>query len=181
MAQPLGVVDILVSGQPSEHRLPQHADQRMAAVLAGAGIGEHVTGHRAEAQGIVEFAIGQQPGIGGDPRTMELELQAAGESNLRVPSLDSPAGFSMMASCGPGQTPDIYTLIVESLPEISVSSGECGIIKNDFHAFTSLGVAKGVRNEKQQKRALISNISNAIEKIDTDDFGIRVILVKTKE
>ena len=48
----------------------------MAAVLAGAGIGEHVTGHRAEAQGIVEFAIGQQPSIGGDPRTMELKLQA---------------------------------------------------------------------------------------------------------
>lgn len=79
MAQPLGVVDILVSGQPSEHRLPQHADQRMAAVLAGAGIGEHVIGHRAEAQGIVEFAIGQKPGIGGDPRTMKLKLQAAVE------------------------------------------------------------------------------------------------------
>ena len=26
---------------------------------------------------MVEFAIGQQPGIGGEPRTMELELQAA--------------------------------------------------------------------------------------------------------
>ena len=55
------------------------------------------------------------------------------------------------------------------------------LIKNDFHAFASLGVAKGVRNEKQQKRTLINNISNAIENIDTDDFGIRVILVKTKE
>ena len=55
------------------------------------------------------------------------------------------------------------------------------LIKNDFHAFASLGVAKGVRNEKQQKRTLINNISSAIENIDTDDFGIRVILVKTKE
>ena len=55
------------------------------------------------------------------------------------------------------------------------------LIKNDFHAFASLGVAKGVRNEKQQKRSLISNITNAIENIDTDDFGIRVIFVKTKE
>jgi hypothetical protein len=70
---------------------------------------------------------------------------------------------------------------VDSLPETSVSSGECGIIKNDFHAFASLGVTKGARNEKQQKRALISNISNAIENIDTADFGIRVILLKTKE
>ena len=55
------------------------------------------------------------------------------------------------------------------------------LIKNDFHAFTSLGVAKGTKSEKQQKRALISNITNAIDEIDTDDFGIRVILLKTKE
>ena len=55
------------------------------------------------------------------------------------------------------------------------------LIKNDFHAFTILGVAKGTKSEKQQKRALISNITNAIENIDTDDFGIRIILLKTKE
>lgn len=55
------------------------------------------------------------------------------------------------------------------------------LIKNDFHAYASLGVAKGTRNEKQQKRALISNITNAIENIDTADFGVRVILLKTKE
>ncbi len=55
------------------------------------------------------------------------------------------------------------------------------LIKNDFHAFASLGVAKGVRNEKQQKRSLMNNISNAIDSIDTADFGIRVILLKTKE
>ena len=55
------------------------------------------------------------------------------------------------------------------------------LVKNDFHAFASLGVAKGSRNEKQQKRALMNNITNAIENIDTDDFGIRVIVMKTKE
>lgn len=55
------------------------------------------------------------------------------------------------------------------------------LLKNDFHAFASLGVAKGTRNEKQQKRTLINNISDAVEKIDTADFGIRVILLKTTE
>lgn len=55
------------------------------------------------------------------------------------------------------------------------------LIKNDFHAFSSLGVPKGARNEKQQKRSLLNNISNALESIDTNDFGIRVILLKTKE
>ena len=55
------------------------------------------------------------------------------------------------------------------------------LIKNDFHAFTSLGVAKGTKSQKQQKLALLNNITNAIENIETDDFGIRVILLKTKE
>ena len=55
------------------------------------------------------------------------------------------------------------------------------LIKNDFHAYASLGVAKGSKNEKQQKRSLINNISNAIENIDTNDFGIRVIILKTRD
>jgi hypothetical protein len=55
------------------------------------------------------------------------------------------------------------------------------LLKNDFHAFTTLAIAKGTKAEKQQKRALINNISNAIDSVDTADFGIRVILLKTKE
>ena len=55
------------------------------------------------------------------------------------------------------------------------------LLKNDFHAYASLGVAKGSRNEKQQKRSLVNNISNAIENIDTADFGIRVIILKTRD
>lgn len=55
------------------------------------------------------------------------------------------------------------------------------LLKNNFHAYASLGVAKGTRNERQQKRSLLTNVSNAIENIDTADFGIRVILLKTKE
>ena len=55
------------------------------------------------------------------------------------------------------------------------------LLKNDFHAYASLGVTKGSRNEKQQKRSIINNISNKIENIDTADFGIGVILLKTKE
>lgn len=55
------------------------------------------------------------------------------------------------------------------------------LLKNDFHAYASLGVAKGSRNEKQQKRSLLNNISNAIDNIDTVDFGIRVIILKTRD
>jgi hypothetical protein len=40
--------------------LNAYPDQRMAAVLAGAGVGEHLARQRAETESLVEFAIGQQ-------------------------------------------------------------------------------------------------------------------------
>ena len=79
MAQALGVVDIFVSGKPSEHRLSQEPDQRVSTVLASARVGEHVARHPAETESAVEFPVCQQSGIGGDPITMELKLHAAVE------------------------------------------------------------------------------------------------------
>jgi hypothetical protein len=52
----------------------------MSPILACACVGEHVPRHHAETQGIVKFAMGQQSGIGGDPRAMELKLQTAVEN-----------------------------------------------------------------------------------------------------
>jgi hypothetical protein len=59
---------------------PSRARSRAwTAVPASASIGEHVARHRDETESVVEFPIGQQTGIRGDPRTMELKLQAAVE------------------------------------------------------------------------------------------------------
>ena len=66
MPQALGVIDILVSGKTTEYRLPQQTNQRVAAVLARACIGEHLARHYAQPKSVVEFAVGQQPGIRGD-------------------------------------------------------------------------------------------------------------------
>ena len=79
MAQAFGIVHVIISGEPPEHRLPEQPDQSMAAVPAGPRIGEHVCGHCAETKGVIEFAIGEQSGIGGDPRAIELQLHAAVE------------------------------------------------------------------------------------------------------
>jgi hypothetical protein len=49
----------------------------MAAVLASARIGEHLTRQRGQPERIVKFAIGEQPGIGGDHGAAKLEHQAA--------------------------------------------------------------------------------------------------------
>jgi len=62
MAQSLGVVDILVSRKPPEHRLPQHAEQGMPAVFACAGVGEPLADQIRKAECVVELAVGKQAG-----------------------------------------------------------------------------------------------------------------------
>ena len=77
MAQPLGVVDVLVPGQPPENGLPQHTHERVPAVLTGAGVGEPFAGQIRKAKCVVEFAIGEQTGIRRDDRTAKLQRQPA--------------------------------------------------------------------------------------------------------
>ena len=75
MAQPLGVVDVLVSSLSPEHSLPQQSDERTPAVLAGAGVGEPLAGQVQKAERVVEFAEGKQPRVGGHDRTAKLQGQ----------------------------------------------------------------------------------------------------------
>jgi hypothetical protein len=79
VAQALGIVHVFVSGEPPKHGLPQQTDQHMTAVLPGTCVGEQVTRHGAEAEGIIKFAIGQQSGIRGNSRAAKLEHQASVE------------------------------------------------------------------------------------------------------
>jgi hypothetical protein len=51
----------------------------MTAALPGTCVGEQVTRHGAEAEGIIKFAIGQQSGIRGNSRAAKLEHQASVE------------------------------------------------------------------------------------------------------
>jgi hypothetical protein len=55
-----------VSGEATENRLTQQTDKRMAAVLAGARVGEYIAGHRGKAERGVEFSVREQAGVGGD-------------------------------------------------------------------------------------------------------------------
>jgi len=45
-------------------------------------------------------------------------------------------------------------------------------IRDDLDAFQSLGIPKATRAQKQQKKSLVSQVTSALEAIDTDDFGI---------
>jgi hypothetical protein len=55
------------------------------------------------------------------------------------------------------------------------------LLKSSFHAYTIGGIPKGTKHSKQQKKSTINQLTNAIEEIDTNDFGIRVIIIKTKD
>ena len=103
-AQPLRVVHVLVAGEPSEHRLPQQADQSVAAVPARARIGEHVAAGVGQAQRVIQLAIRQQPGIGGDHAAAKLEHQAAVEIEpFSAPLSASSVGSPIVAPFVPPQ------------------------------------------------------------------------------
>jgi hypothetical protein len=77
----LGIVDVFVAGEPAIDRLPQQAEQLVPDVPAAPGIREDRCGRRGQAKGVVQLAIGEQTGVGGDPGTVELELDAAVEGD----------------------------------------------------------------------------------------------------
>jgi hypothetical protein len=57
-AQPIGVVNILVAGQPTEYRLPQQSGQPMATIFAGARVGERIGTRLGQPDRIIQLAIG---------------------------------------------------------------------------------------------------------------------------
>ncbi len=84
MAKAVGVVDILVPGKPTEHRLAELCRQGVAVVPTGPAIGQHLRGHLGEAESIIQFTEGEQPGVRRDPGTMEFQLQAAVETDPQI-------------------------------------------------------------------------------------------------
>ena len=53
--QPVGIVHVLISGEPTEDGLPDLRRQGVAAVPAGPGLGESLCGRLGQAKGIVEL------------------------------------------------------------------------------------------------------------------------------
>ena len=79
MDQSVGVVDIFVAGEAAENRLAKQAGQQMAGVLAAPSIRQRLPGEIGQPEGIVEFAVGKQSGVRGDPTAVELQPQPAVE------------------------------------------------------------------------------------------------------
>ena len=76
-----GIVDILVAGEPTQHRLAEKPAQLVARVLATAAVEELRDRHVGEPKGVVQLAVGEKAAIRGDPCAVELELDPAVEGD----------------------------------------------------------------------------------------------------
>ena len=84
MAESVGVVHVLIPCEPTEYGLTNLGDQSVSAVAARPGIGESLTGQFGQAEGIIQVAEGEQPGVRGDSGAAEFRLQAAVKSEAKI-------------------------------------------------------------------------------------------------
>jgi hypothetical protein len=70
-----GVVGVLIPGESAEHRLSQLGSKALAGVLAIPAIAKARFRNLGQSYRVVKLTIGEQSGIGGDRRTVELKAQ----------------------------------------------------------------------------------------------------------
>jgi len=61
--EPIRIVRVLVARQSTVDRLPDQGEDRVLGILAGSPFVEEILRHLGQAQGIVQFAVGQRAGI----------------------------------------------------------------------------------------------------------------------
>jgi hypothetical protein len=79
MPKPLGVVHVLIAGEASKDGSPEQSGQAMPPILAGARVGQNLARNVRQSECVVEFAVGEQSGVGGHDRTAKLQPQAVVE------------------------------------------------------------------------------------------------------
>jgi hypothetical protein len=92
MRQPLGIVHVLIPGEPPEDRLANLGSQRVTAILTSPSVGESLSGKLCQAKGIIEVPKREQPSVGRHSRTMEFQLQAGIER-------DPESGIAFFTRC----------------------------------------------------------------------------------
>src|SRR5262249_33429946 len=78
-AEALGVVNVFVAGQSAVDRLAEEGQQAVLGVLPRASVVQAGGRGTGQSEGIVEFAVGEESGVTGDGRAVELQLDLAVE------------------------------------------------------------------------------------------------------
>jgi hypothetical protein len=73
-SEPVGSIHVLVPGETTENRLAKETDNAVPANPAGATVGDNIARQCGQPEGVVKLAIGKQTGVGGDTRSVDLQL-----------------------------------------------------------------------------------------------------------
>ncbi|HJY88025.1 MAG TPA: hypothetical protein VKE24_14420 [Candidatus Acidoferrales bacterium] len=87
MAQPLGIVNILVPRQTTVHRLSQQVGEGKLRILPTAGVRQKPFDQLSEPEALVKFARQDQAAIRGPAGTLELDLERGVEGEVKGPVL----------------------------------------------------------------------------------------------
>ena len=74
-AEPVGIVHVVIPAKASENGLAELPDKTVTTILPTTGVRECVPGNLGQSDRIIQFPIRQQPGVGRDLGTVELQLQ----------------------------------------------------------------------------------------------------------
>ena len=99
----------------------------MLFILAEAGILQVVVAHFGETKHLVEFSIRQQPGVGCDLATQELELQAAVKTDSQIVVFCVTHGVPLSHWHETRQIPCFQKVGANSMPKRIGSNGKCGL------------------------------------------------------
>jgi len=77
--QPVGIVDILVSGQPPKHRLPEQTIEPMERVLAASGVAQYRCRQIGQTKRVIQFAHHQEAAVGTELRAAKFQPHTAVE------------------------------------------------------------------------------------------------------
>jgi hypothetical protein len=74
-AEPVGIVHVVLAAKTSENGLAELPNKTVATVLPRTDVREYVPGNLSQSDRIIQFPVRQQPSIGSDLGTVELQLQ----------------------------------------------------------------------------------------------------------
>ncbi len=74
-AEPVGIVHVVVTAKASENGLAELPDKTVATVPPSSGVREYVPSNLGQSDCIIQFPVRQQPSVGSDLGTVELQLQ----------------------------------------------------------------------------------------------------------
>jgi hypothetical protein len=83
LAQPLGIVEVFVTGQATVDRLAEQTGEWKLCVLAAARVPQVLWDEISQAESLVPFADHNQAPVGGDSGTLEIDLPRSVEGELK--------------------------------------------------------------------------------------------------